>query len=155
MTSDEQKKRYRKALYVQPVERFTLSQIRSIHEASIKLLAETGMECAGEQAAGVYHSAGCRVSEIADGKQKRWKIQFPEKCWKSPPQRAFRCCARCGIPEHAIFERPYSRGLFWDGLGGQHLFTVKNRAIYKPGRSPPYAAVPRVHRRAGFHICFM
>ncbi len=79
MTRDEQKKRYRKALYVQPVERFTLSQIRSIHEASIKLLAETGMECAGEQAAGVYHSAGCRVSEIADGKQKRWKIQFPEE----------------------------------------------------------------------------
>lgn len=93
MTSDEQKKRYRKALYVQPVERFTLSQIRSIHEASVKLLAETGMECAGEQAAGVYHSAGCRVSEITDGKQKQWKIQFPEKVLEK---------ALCNVPSDVV-----------------------------------------------------
>ncbi|HAP32316.1 MAG TPA: hypothetical protein DCQ14_04585, partial [Firmicutes bacterium] len=79
---DEQKNQYRKALPVQPVERFTPTQIKSIDEASTKLLAETGISCAGAKAAVVYHSAGCRVSEMEDGKQKMWKIHFPEKLLK-------------------------------------------------------------------------
>ncbi len=79
---DEQKIQYRKALHVQPVERLTQMQIKSIHNASMKLLAETGIQCAGEKAAVVYHSAGCRVSENKGGKQKQWSIQFPEKLLK-------------------------------------------------------------------------
>ena len=79
---DEQKIQYRKALHVQPVERLTQMQIKSIHDASMKLLAETGIRCAGEKAADVYHRAGCRVSEIKGGKQKEWNISFPEKLLK-------------------------------------------------------------------------
>ncbi len=79
---DEQKNQYRKALHVQPVERLTQTQIKSINDASMKLLAETGIKCAGEKAAGVYRSAGCTVSEIEDGKQKRWNVLFPEKLLK-------------------------------------------------------------------------
>lgn len=69
---------YRKALQVKPVERFSQAQLKSIDGASKKLLAETGIRCAGEKAAGVYHSAGCQVTETTDGKQKLWQIQFPE-----------------------------------------------------------------------------
>lgn len=82
---------YRKALPVQPVERFTPAQVRSIDDASKKLLAETGINCAGEKAAGVYHSAGCRVSAMADSRQKMWKIHFPpallKKALRSVPSR--------------------------------------------------------------------
>lgn len=79
---DEQKIQHRKPLHVQPVERFTPTQIKSIHDASMKLLSETGIQCAGEKAAGVYHSAGCLVSESKVGKQKQWNIRFPEKLLK-------------------------------------------------------------------------
>ncbi len=79
---DEQKNQYRKALRVQPVERLTQTQVKSIHDASVKLLAETGIKCAGEKAAGVYRNAGCSVSEINDGKQKLWQILFPEELLK-------------------------------------------------------------------------
>ena len=79
---DEQINQYRKALRVQPVERLTQAQVKGIHEASMKLLAETGITCAGEKAAGVYKDAGCTVTEIEDEKQKRWKIKFPEKLLK-------------------------------------------------------------------------
>lgn len=79
---DEQNRQYRKALHVQPVERFTQAQVKSIHEASMKLLEETGIQCAGEQAAGVYHDAGCIVSEDADSKQKQWKVRFPQDLMK-------------------------------------------------------------------------
>jgi len=76
---DEQKNRYRKALLVQPAERFTPAQIRCMHNASVKLLAETGIKCAGERAAAVFHEAGCTVSKITEEKQKLWKIRFPER----------------------------------------------------------------------------
>ncbi len=79
---DEQKNQYRKALHVQPVERFTQTQVENIHNASMKLLAETGIKCAGEKAAGVYKRAGCTVTEIEDEQQKRWNIKFPEKLLK-------------------------------------------------------------------------
>ncbi|EEG78011.1 trimethylamine--corrinoid methyltransferase [Dethiobacter alkaliphilus] len=79
---DEQKVQYRKPLHVQPVERLTQAQVEAIHEASMKLLQEQGLKCAGEQAADVYRSAGCTVTEIKDEKQKQWKIIFPEKVLK-------------------------------------------------------------------------
>jgi len=76
---EEQQKQYRKALHVKPVERLSQQQVKNIHHASVKLLAETGIKCAGEQAVAVFHEAGCKVSEVADGKQKLWNIKFPEK----------------------------------------------------------------------------
>lgn len=79
---DEQKHRYRRALHVQPVERLTRAQIEGIHGASVKLLAETGIQCAGERAAGLYRSAGCEVSENTGKNQKQWNIRFPEKLLK-------------------------------------------------------------------------
>ena len=79
---DEEKNQYRKALHVQPVERLTPTQIESIHDASMKLLADTGIKCAGEKAAEVYARAGCKVSESKEGKQKQWNIRFPEKLLK-------------------------------------------------------------------------
>lgn len=75
---EEQKLQYREPLPVQPVERLNHTQVKSIHDASMKLLWETGIQCAGEKAAGVYQSAGCTVSEISDGKQKLWNIRIPE-----------------------------------------------------------------------------
>ncbi len=70
---------HKKALPVRPVERLTPEQTRAIDGASKKLLAETGLCCAGAKAAGVYHAAGCRVEEAGDDKQKMWKVYFPER----------------------------------------------------------------------------
>ncbi len=75
----KQENQYRKALHVQPVERFTLAQVKGIHAASMELLAETGLKCEGEEATSVYRGAGCAVEEIREGKQKLWRIRFPEK----------------------------------------------------------------------------
>ncbi|WP_418791218.1 trimethylamine methyltransferase family protein [Phosphitispora sp. TUW77] len=70
---------YRPPLHVHPAERLSLTQVKSIHDGSMKLLSEIGIQCAGEQAVEVYFNAGCTVSEIEDGKQKLWNIRFPEK----------------------------------------------------------------------------
>ena len=79
---EEQKHQYRRALHGQPLERLTRAQIEGIHGASVKLLAETGIQCAGEQAAGLYRSAGCEVSENTATNQNQWNIRFPEKLLK-------------------------------------------------------------------------
>jgi trimethylamine--corrinoid protein Co-methyltransferase len=75
----EQESQYRRALHVEPVERFTTAQVEGIHAASMKLLAETGLQCEGKKAAEMYRDAGCRVDEIQKGKQKLWRVRFPEK----------------------------------------------------------------------------
>ncbi len=67
---------YRKPLRVKPVERFSPSQIEAVHRASMKLLSETGIRCAGEEAAEIYRAGGCRVEEIHEGSRKQWQIYF-------------------------------------------------------------------------------
>lgn len=68
---------YKEPLKVKPVERFSSSQIEAVHRASMNLLAETGISCAGRTASEVYRAGGCRVEEIKKESRTHWQVYFP------------------------------------------------------------------------------
>jgi len=71
--------RYRKPLRVKAVKRLSDDQMDSVHRASMRLLADTGIRCAGEQAAMVYKAGGCEVTESGEGRNKSWQVRFPKQ----------------------------------------------------------------------------
>ncbi len=70
---------YRTPLHVNPVDRFDQKTVRSIHHASMMLLSETGIKCAGIRAADAYRQGGCSVTREGEGKNTLWRVRFQEK----------------------------------------------------------------------------
>lgn len=70
---------FRKPLYVNRVDRFDKETVTSLHHASMRLLSENGILCAGIHAAEAYRRGGCAVTREGEGKKTVWRVRFQEK----------------------------------------------------------------------------
>jgi trimethylamine--corrinoid protein Co-methyltransferase len=70
---------FRKGNIVQPYERLDRDQLKTLHNASMAILADPGIRCFNKLAADVFGKHGAQVSEMADSDAPCWEIKIPEK----------------------------------------------------------------------------
>jgi len=62
-----------------PYERISEEQIQQIHQASLQILVDPGLDCFSQKAAEVFQSNGAEVSTVNSTDHPHWHIRIPEK----------------------------------------------------------------------------
>lgn len=62
-----------------PYTRITKEQVQQIHQASIKILNDTGLISFNREATDIFHSNGAEVTSISSSDHPCWHIKIPEK----------------------------------------------------------------------------
>ena len=68
---------FREGVLVKPYERLTLDQVKLLDEASLSILAEPGIWCYNERAAGLFKAHGANVREERDKHSMCWRVSSP------------------------------------------------------------------------------
>jgi trimethylamine--corrinoid protein Co-methyltransferase len=68
---------FREGVLVKPYERLSLDQVKFLDEASLGILAEPGVWCYNERAAGLFKAHGANVWEERDEHSMCWHVSFP------------------------------------------------------------------------------
>jgi trimethylamine--corrinoid protein Co-methyltransferase len=69
----------REGIIVEPYTRLKTEQIEKIHNASLYILKEIGIECFNKEATEILNEKGAEVSLLGEGNAKRWLVKIPEK----------------------------------------------------------------------------
>lgn len=82
---------YREGVVVKPYERLNQDQVRWLDEASLSILADPGIWCYNERAAGLFKEHGARVWEEEGATHPCWRVSFPQGLIKEAVGRAPSC----------------------------------------------------------------
>ncbi len=69
----------REGIIVEPYTRINTEQIERIHNASLRILKEIGIQCFNKEATELLSEKGSEVSVLGEGSSRRWLVKIPEK----------------------------------------------------------------------------